>query len=282
MSKVALGKGLEALFPVEGKVTGEGIKYKTVSLDRLAPNPLQPRRAFKENRLKELAESLKRNGIMQPLLVRPEGTGYTIIAGERRFRAARIAGMTEVPVVLVDDIDDTRMLELALVENLQREDLNPIEAAEAYRVLIEKCGLTQGQLAVRVGKSRTAVTNLLRLLTLPDDIKIMIGDGRLAEGHARALLSFDDETERLHLAEKIISESMSVRDVETRAGRAKKRRLVPKRKSTALTEAESFLRQLLGTSVKIHRGLKRGRIEIEYYSDDDLNRLLELFRKITG
>ena len=281
MSKVVLGKGLEALIPSEGKATVEEKRYCMVSLERLSPNPMQPRRIFDETRLLELAGSFKRDGIMQPLVVRQEGSGYTIIAGERRFRAARIANLKEVPVLLMDDVDDVHMLELALVEHLQREDLNPIEAAEGYRVLIEKCGLTQAQLAARIGKSRTAVTNLLRLLMLPDAIKEMVRAGKLTEGHARAILAFDDEAEQLRLAERIVSDALTVRDVENRAGRARKRRLVPKRKSPAVAEAESFLRQLLGTSVKIHRGLKRGRIEIEYYSDNDLDRLLELFRKVT-
>jgi ParB family chromosome partitioning protein len=282
MSRVVLGKGLEALIPGEGKAAGDEKKYRMVPLERLSPNPMQPRRDFDETRLSELADSFKRDGIIQPLVVRREGSGYTIIAGERRFRAARIADLKEVPVLVMDDVDDVHMLELALVENLQREDLNPIEAAEGNHVLIEKCGLTQAQLAARIGKSRTTVTNLLRLLTLPDAIKEMVRAGKLTEGHARAILAFDDEAEQLRLAERIVSDALTVRDVENRAGRSRKRRLVPKRKNPAVAEAESFLRQLLGTSVKIHRGLKRGRIEIEYYSDDDLDRLLELFRKAAG
>ncbi len=279
MSKVVLGKGLEALIPGVSKAQSEEKKFRMVPLERLSPNPMQPRRDFDETRLLELAGSFKRDGIMQPLVVRQEGSGYTIIAGERRFRAARMADLKQVPVLLMDDVDDVHMLELALVENLQREDLNPIEAAEGYRVLIEKCGLTQAQLAARISKSRTAVTNLLRLLSLPDEIKEMVRTGKLTEGHARAILAFDNETEQLRMAERIVSDALTVRDVESRAGRVRKRRLVPRRKNPAVVEAESFLRQLLGTSVKIHRGLKRGRIEIEYYSDDDLDRLLDLFRK---
>jgi ParB family chromosome partitioning protein len=251
-----------------------------VPLDRLAPNPMQLRRDFDESSLQSLADSFKRHGVVQPLVVKPDGGGFVIVAGERRFRAAQMAGLSELPVVTREDLDDTGMLELALVENLQREDLNPIETAEAYHTLIHKCGLTQGQLATRVGKSRVTVTNLLRLLSLPESIKKMLREGQLTEGHARAILSFEDEAEMLKQAQRIVEESLSVRDVERRAGHIKRRRLQPKRRLPALVEAETFLKRTLGTSVKIHHGLKRKKIEIEYYSDDDLDRLLELFRRI--
>jgi len=282
MNKIALGKGLQALIPTESEDARQTHKTRLVPLDRLAPNPLQPRRNFDQASLRELAESFKRNGIIQPLVLRQDGSNYTIIAGERRYRAARLAELTEVPALLMNDVDDVRMLELALIENIQREDLNALETAEAYRTLIDKCGLTQGQLAARVGKSRTAVTNLLRLLTLPDSIKKMIDDGRLTEGHARAILAVGAEPQMLQLAERIVDNTLSVRETERRVGRTKRRKLIPKRKLPALAEAESFLKQLLGTSVKIMPGLKRGRIEIEYYTDDDLDRLLELFRGISS
>jgi ParB family chromosome partitioning protein len=217
---------------------------------------------------------------MQPLVVKMDDTGYVIIAGERRYRAAKLAGFTEVPVVVMDPTDDGSMLELALVENVQREDLNPIETAEAYHALIENCGLTQGQLASRVGKSRVAVTNLLRLMSLPEKIKIMLREGKLSEGHARAILSFDNEAEMMRQAQRIIDDTLSVRDVERQAGRVSKRRLTLKRKMPAIMEAETFLKQTMGTSVKIHHGLRKKKIEIDYYSDDDLDRLLDLFRKI--
>ncbi len=282
MSKIVLGKGLQALIPTDDQAPADTMtsQQQVVPIDKLAPNPLQPRRDFDETALAQLAESFKRHGIMQPLVVKTEGDNFIIIAGERRYRAARLAGVTELPVVIMDAPDDTRMLELALVENLQREDLNPLETAEAYRALIEKCGLTQGQLATRVGKSRTAVTNILRLNTLPDKIKTMLREGRITEGHARAVLSFDTEEEMLRQAERIVEDSLSVREVERRAGKKSRRRLTPKRKMPAIVEAETFLKQTLGTSVKIHHGLRRKKIEIDYYSDDDLDRLLELFRKI--
>ncbi|MDH4155851.1 MAG: ParB/RepB/Spo0J family partition protein [candidate division Zixibacteria bacterium] len=280
MSKVVLGKGLGALIPSEaGKAAGEK-RLRMVSLDGIAPNPMQPRRDFDEASLIELAESFKMNGIIQPIVVRQDGAVYTIIVGERRFRAARLAGLEEIPVMVMEDVDDAGMLELALVENLQRENLNPLEVAEAYRMLIEKCGLTQREVAEKVGRSRTAVTNLLRLLMLPDSVKSYIREGKLSEGHARAVLAVNDEAEMLRLSERIVNESLSVRQTEEVTRRSTRRRLVPKKKLPAIAEMESYLKRLLATSVKISHGLKRGRIKIEYYGDDDLNRLLELFRRI--
>jgi len=214
------------------------------------------------------------------LVVRLDGSMFTIIAGERRFRAAKLAGLTEVPVVQMDNVTETQMLELALVENLQRENLNAMETAEAYQHLIEKCGLTQNQLAAKVGKSRAAVANVLRLNGLPDTIKDMIREGKITEGHARGIMALDDKSEQLRLAQQIVHDSLTVREVEHFTRRTKKRRLVPKRRLPALVEAENYLKQLMGTAVKIKSGLKRGKIEIEYYNDDDLNRLLDLFKKI--
>ncbi|MCK4574139.1 MAG: ParB/RepB/Spo0J family partition protein [candidate division Zixibacteria bacterium] len=280
MSKLVLGKGLGALIPTDEKIAGEPKKYRTVTLDRIAPNPMQPRRDFDEAGLRELADSFKANGIMQPLLVQQHGSEYTIIAGERRFRAARMANFEEVPVLLMDDVSDTRMLELALVENIQRENLNAIDLGEAYRTLIERCGLTQKGLAEKVGKSRAAVTNILRLLMLPDSIKNMIREGKLTEGHARTLLSTQNEQEMLVLARRITDESLSVRQIEKATRKKRGRKLIPRRNIPALMEFETYLKRLMGTSVKITPGLKQGKIEIEYYGDEDLERLLDLFRRI--
>lgn len=279
MSKVVLGKGLGALIPSDDKKISDK-KYRQIPLDQIAPNPMQPRHEFDEESLKQLAQSLKENGVIQPLVVRANGQKFTIIVGERRFRAARLAGMNEIPVILHDDVDDTRMLELALVENLQREDLNPIETAEAYRKLIDECSLTQNQLADKIGKSRSAITNTLRLNGLPDEIKKMLRDGRLTEGHARTLLTYDNKADMLQMAQQIIRGEMSVRQAEAMPKRVKRRRLIPKKKFPAIIEVENYLKRLLGTSVKIKPSLKRGKIEIEYYNDDDLDRLLELFKKI--
>jgi ParB family chromosome partitioning protein len=280
MSKVVLGRGIEALIPTESKPSHEEGKYRLVPPDLIAPNPLQPRQDFNEDGLQQLADSLKRNGMIQPLVVKQSDSGFTIIAGERRLRAARIAGLEEVPVVLMDEVDEPRMLELALVENLQREDLNPLEAAEGYRTLIERCNLTQNELAAKVGKSRTAVANILRLLGLPEPIKRMIREGKLSEGHARAILAAGTEEQMLTLAQRALRDALSVRDVEREAGRGKRKLRAHRRMSPALSDVETFLKQLLGTSVTIHPGRKKGRIEIEYYGDQDLDRLLELFRRI--
>lgn len=281
MSKNVLGKGLSALIPAPKDTEAHDVQYRRVPLDRIAPNPLQPRQTFNETSLAELSESIRLNGMVQPIVVRKNGAGFTIVAGERRYRAARLAGMEDAPAVIMDDLDDVRMLELALIENIQREDLNPLELAEAYRRLIDQCGLTQGAMAERVGRSRAAVANHLRLLTLPESIKKLLVDGRLTEGHARALLSLDTESSMLEMADRIVSNALSVRDVEQAGPQKKKRRrLVIKRISPAVTEIETELKRILATSVKITPGLKRGKIEIEYYGDDDLGRLWQLLRKI--
>ena len=281
MSKLVLGKGLEALIPSDRKIaTNDEGRYLAVPLESIQPNPMQPRRDFDDESLKELAVSLKRDGLMQPLVVRKDGSKYTIIAGERRFRAANIASLKQVPVIVLDNVDDNRMLELALIENLQREDLNALEVAEAYRVLIDRCGMTQNELALRVGKSRSAVANLLRLLQLPESIKAMVRDGRLTEGHARAILAANSEEEMLRLAQQVIDGKMTVRSAEQASSTRKRGRAATRRKSPELMEAEAFLKRQLGTSVRVHHGRKRGRIEIEYYGDDDLSRLLELFGQI--
>jgi ParB family chromosome partitioning protein len=280
MSKQALGKGLEALIPTQASSDSLATRLHTVPLEQILPNPMQPRQDFDEQSLNELAASIKKDGLMQPVVLRKNGSGYYIIAGERRFRAARLAGLDSVPATVLDDIDDTRMLELALIENIQRDDLNAIELAEAYQRLIDQCGLTQQQLAERVGKSRAAVANQLRLLKLPRKVTDLVRQGELTEGHARALLSLASEGQMVQMAHELIEGGSSVRQAERAVNSRKRRRLVPKRKLPELAEAESFLKQLLGTSVKIVPGLKRGRIEIEYYNDDDLDRILELFRQI--
>ena len=280
MSKLVLGKGLSALIPSEGGATTKENKYHTIPLEKIAPNPHQPRQQFDDEALQQLARSLKENGLMQPLVVKQQGNQYIIIAGERRYRASKLAGFTEVPVMLMEDISETRMLELALIENIQRENLNPIETAEAYKHLLEQCKLTQNELADRVGKSRTAVANTMRLMGLPEPIKQMLRDSKMTEGHARAILSLDTEEQMLAVADQIVNNSLSVRQVETVAVKQKKRRLIPKRKIPALVEIETYLKRLFGTSVKITPGLKRGKIEIEYYTDEDLERLLDMFKKI--
>lgn len=282
MSKIALGRGLEALIPTgsddDAGLPGDMIR---LPLDKVAPNPLQPRKSFDPESLSELADSIKTKGLLQPILVKRDGDGFLLVAGERRFRASRIAGLEKVPALVMEDIDESEMLQIALVENLQREDLNPIETADAYKSLMDKCNFTQVQLAQKLGKTRTAVANTLRLLTLPGHIKELVVAGKLSEGHARAVLSVTDPAMRDRVTQRIMQETLSVRQAEKLARKSGRRRLTVRRKSPILEEAETFLKHTLGTAVKIIPGLKKGRIEIEYYGNEDLTRLLEMFRKIS-
>lgn len=279
--KLALGRGLEALIPNHDTVSGGSSgAYRHIPLDKIFSNPMQPRQQFDEDSLVELAESFKSQGVLQPVLVKRKQDGYVLIAGERRYRAARVARLEKIPAIILEEKDEAQMLQIALVENIQREDLNPLEAAKAFRSLMDEGGLTQNHLASRVGKSRAAVANILRLLTLPEKVKELIRSGRLTEGHARAILAVDDELSQVRLAERIVLENMSVRAAEESARRTKRRRLIPKKKLPVLVEAENYLKQLLGTAVRITAGLKRGKIEIEYYGEEDLERILELFGKI--
>lgn len=280
MRKIALGRGLEALIPTSSDEAQAAGRFRSIPLDKITPNPYQPRKAFDQDRLAELADSFKTRGMLQPILVTTEGQGFQLVAGERRYRAAKMANLAEVPALVLDDIESADMLQLALIENLQREDLNPIETAQAYQSLIDQCGLTQAELAERVGKNRTSVANTLRLLGLPDNIKSLIAEGKLSEGHARAILAVADPALRDRVAQRIMTETLSVRQAEEVTRKEKRRKLKVRRKSPGLEEAEVFLKQTLGTAVRIVPGLKKSRIEVEYYGDDDLNRLLDLFRKL--
>ena len=250
MTKLVLGKGLGALIPNETDSSSVSERYHTVPIDQITPNPMQPRRAFDEAALSELAASLKADGMMQPLVVRQNGSGYSLIAGERRFRAAKLAGLVEVPISVLNHVDDERMLELALVENIHREDLNPIELAEAVQRLMSSCALTQEAVAVKLGKSRVAITNTLRLLALPQSIQILVREGKLSEGRARALMGLDSETAMLDMADQIMNQSLSVREVEHQTRHTRKRRLVVKRKHPNWPIWRVF-QTILGTSVKI-------------------------------
>jgi ParB family chromosome partitioning protein len=281
MGKIVLGRGLEALIPTRGQDDHRTGELVTVAVDRIAPNPYQPRRAFDADSLKELAESIRTRGVLQPILVKKDGAGYTLVAGERRFRAAKLAGVMQVPAMILEQLDEADMLQIALVENLQREDLNPMETASAYQALIDKCNLSQAQVAERVGKSRAAVANTLRLLTLPEHIKQYVAEGKLNEGHARAILSVPDPMMRERIAQRILTETLTVRQAEGAARQVHRRRLTVKRKAPDIEEAETFLKHTLGTAVKIMPGLKKGTIQIEYYGNEDLNRLLDLFRKMS-
>ena len=276
--KQALGRGLGALIPDIEKSEERSRDFFYCDIIRIQPNRFQPRQQFPEAELEELSQSIKEQGILQPLLVREENDGYQLIAGERRLRAAKKAGLTQVPVI-IKRISDSKLLELSIVENIQRANLNPIEESEAYHRLITEFNLTQDEAATRVGKSRSAVANFLRLRQLPDDIKTSIQDGALSMGHARALLGTPNNTQQLAAWRAIIRKGLSVRETEdlVRALKDEKKKTKVGRKSAEdhylLSLAEDLSRHF-GTKVTIKRHGLKGRVEIEFYSNDDLDRLI--------
>lgn len=276
--KKALGRGLGSLIQEAQTETGAtAAAENTVSIEQIHPNPNQPRTHFNETQLQELSESIRLNGILQPLLVRKDKDGYEIIAGERRYQAAKIAGLTELPVI-VKDVDDQQVLELALIENLQRSDLNPIEEAKGYRQLIKASGMTQEALSKAVSKSRSAITNSLRLLDLPEVIQDMLFEGKLTAGHARAILAVPYEDGRIKLAEKVVADGLSVRATENLAplfsvGEQPKtpRPVLPQ----SYKKAARMLRQALNTNVRVKSSRGKNRIEIEFKDEDELAQILE-------
>lgn len=273
-----LGRGLGALID-DFSASDVSDSITSLPLQKVEPNPRQPRRVFDEEELQALADSIAEHGIVQPLAVRDEGNGYyMIIAGERRWRAARLAGLDEVPVVVLE-ADDRTVMELALVENLQRQDLNPMEEAEGYRVLMEDYGLTQEQTAERVGKSRPAVANALRLLALPDEVRELVESGALSAGHARAILSLSSEKLQKAAAQKILALRLSVRQAEAMCKRMSAE-TKSKRPKSVLTvdyvgECEKALTKQLSRKVRIVNGKRKGRFELEFYGQDDLQRLYD-------
>jgi ParB family chromosome partitioning protein len=284
MKRRALGKGLSSLIPssvtrTPGAASSPAARPAEFRLEisKIRPNPRQPRQAFDEASLDELARSLRLQGVLQPVVVRPLQDGrFELIAGERRWRAAQRAGIHQIPA-LVRDVPDERLLELALIENLQREELNAIEEAEAYRVLIDDLQLTQNEVAERVGRQRTTVANALRLLGLPSSVKDMVRAGSISMGHARALLALEDPKEIEALANRVAAEGLSVREVESRAKRpadSKRRAGRPaKPVDPNVQAAESTLQRVLGTKIRIGGNGKVGRIEIHYHSADELDRI---------
>lgn len=273
-----LGRGLGALID-DFSVPEQSGNVTTLPLQKVEPNPRQPRRVFDEEELQALSESIAAHGIVQPLAVRDEGNGYyMIIAGERRWRAARLAGLDEVPVVVID-ADDRTVMELALVENLQRQDLNPMEEAEGYQVLMDEYGLTQEQTAERVGKSRPAVANALRLLALPEEVRDLVENGALSAGHARAVLSLPSEKMQKTAAQKILALRLSVRQAEAMCKRMSAEKKPEKAKSILTVdyvgECEKALTKQLSRKVKIVNGKRKGRFELEFYGQDDLQRLYD-------
>lgn len=270
-----LGKGLEKLFS-ENDTEGM-VSTNTLPLSEIVPNKDQPRKTFDEAALDELADSIRQHGILQPLLVRPIATGgYQLVAGERRWRASKRAGLKDVPVV-VKELTDTETMEIAIIENLQREDLNPIEEAEGLQALIDKCGFTQEQVAVSVGKSRPAIANSLRLLKLPPEVRDMAKNGEISAGHARALLAFDNEALIYEAAQNIVKNKMTVRDIERLAKISEKNSTVSvkhsKRRDSFYDEVELSLSETLGRRVKVFNGREKGTLEIEFYSIEDLKNI---------
>lgn len=278
MKQRGLGRGLGALL-TDYSENDAAQAVTTLPLQRIEPNPNQPRKRFDEVELQALSDSIAQHGLLQPLAVRDMGNGYyQIIAGERRWRACRLAGLSEVPVTVVE-ADDRTVMELALVENLQREDLNPMEEAEGYRVLLEEYGLTQEQAAQQVGKSRSAVANALRLLTLSDEVRSLVENGELTAGHARALLTLPNGRLQKAAAQKILALRLSVRQAEAMCKRMAAEEK-PKEESEPLAvdyiaECEKHLTRRLGRRVHIVNGKRKGRVELDFYGDDDLQKLYE-------
>lgn len=277
-----LGKGLNAIIGAD--IVSEVIdrpRAIEISVDRLSPNPFQPRRSFTEEGLEQLAESIRHHGILQPIVVRPSGDGYQLIAGERRWRAAQIAGLQRIPAV-VRELDDPSMVQVALIENLQREDLNPIEEASAYRRLMDEFNMTQEQLSSTIGRSRPAIANAVRLLNLPTEIQRAVEERKLSEGHARCLLAISDQEDQLKVAAQIIANGLNVRQAEELVRgttRDVSRETIRKRTSEDDPDAVRLTQRLgerLGTRVKLSGSVRKGKLEIEYYSTEDLDRILEI------
>lgn len=295
MAKRGLGKGIGALFGNDIEETdivaqdihqiNENDKEKVTSLKlaQIEPNKEQPRKNFDEEKLQQLADSIKQHGVIQPIIVKDLNNGYyQIVAGERRWRASRIAGITEIPAI-IRTYDELATMQIALIENLQREDLNPIEEALSYKALLDDFALTQEKVSEQVGKSRSAIANTIRLLSLPKQVQKLLEEGAISDGHARAILSVTSEEGKLQLAEKIIENELNVRQAEqlAKALNAQKQEKEPTQPQTSafdlqLQGIQKRMSDLLGTKVKILNGAKKGKIEIEYYSANDLERVLKL------
>ncbi len=301
-----LGRGLDALFgnveidsprtsekktskaakpakaekPQVEESSGDGLRY--IDINDIKPNSSQPRKSFDEDKLEELAESIDRHGMIQPVVLRRATQGYEIVAGERRWRAARMVGLKEIPCIVKELTDEENML-LAIIENMQREDLNPIEEAEGLKQMIDTYGLTQEQVSRGVGKSRPYITNSLRLLKLPEKIRYLTADGSLTVGHARALASIKDEKIQQKLAERAVKDGLSVRQMERLAQDSQDREKTRKKRTTKSADekrVETELRDALGTKVTLQRKGAKGKIEIEFYNGDEMERLIDLLRTL--
>lgn len=282
MEKKSLGKGIEALIPVKETVDEKFDKAVYLKLEDIKPNPFQPRQNFDTKSLEELTQSIKEKGIIQPVLVRRKGANFELIAGERRFRAANLLNIKEIPAI-IKDVDDAELLKLSLVENLQREDLNPIEEAQAFRYLKEKFNLTQEEIADIIGKSRVSVANTLRLLNLPQEIQEEIRKGTVSFAHGRLLLELSDANQQRTLLQKIIANSLSVRELENLVRKTRPQKTKTKKIKNALDPyllfMEEELRNALGTKVLIHPGRKGGFIRIDFYSKEELERILKILKQ---
>ncbi|MDK2981265.1 MAG: ParB family transcriptional regulator, chromosome partitioning protein [Chloroflexota bacterium] len=283
MARRGLGKGLDALIPTEATPSGSSSGAEQVPIELIKPNPLQPRLEMDDDKLAELSASIREHGIIQPLILtkEPDQEDYILIAGERRLRAAKLAGLESVPAI-VRQVNDQERLELALIENIQRENLTPMESAEAYQQLNDEFGLSHDQIAERVGKSRTAVTNTMRLLKLPEPIRNAISSAKISEGHGRALLSLSNEKAQLAAFQTILSHELNVRQAEELVRKLAGEKPAAAEKSkpakdSAVKEIEKNLRSILGTKVTLNHGKKGGTLVIHYYSDEELEALIQRF-----
>ncbi len=279
-ARQALGKGLGALIPEKPSSEFEGKKaFQVCGIEEIQPNPFQPRKAFGNGQLQELVSSIREKGILQPLVVRRKGNSFELIAGERRWRAAQKAGIKEVPI-LIKEVPETEILELSLIENIQRENLNPIEEAEAFKGLMDQFHLTQEEISKKVGKDRTTVTNMIRLLKLPQEIKQSLSDGLISMGHGRAFLSLEGADKQRMALKKVLSAGLSVRQTESLVKKIHgKSHVARAKKDPEWNPLVEELQRVLGTKVKIVGRGKRGRIEIEFYSPEELERILDLLRR---
>jgi ParB family chromosome partitioning protein len=286
-----LGRGLDALFADQAPVIPESRESEQtlsdgdqavlyIDINEIKPNVNQPRKNFDPQKINELADSIREHGIIQPLVVRSKGAGYEIVAGERRYRAAREAGLSQVPCLVREFSDEENML-IAIIENMQREDLNPIEEAQGLNEMIRAYGMTQEDVSKSVSKSRPYITNALRLLKLPQEMQTMLAEGKMSTGHARALLSIKDKARQEAVCHKITEQGISVREAERLAKAPEKPEKKPApRKDEDVLRVEEELKELYGTKVSIHQKGKKGSIEIEYYDPGDLNRLIDILRTV--
>lgn len=277
--KKGLGKGLGALIDTEN-ILSENSGIVELKITDIEPNKEQPRKNFNQEKLQALAESIREHGVVQPIIVKKQDKVYTIIAGERRWRAAKMAGLKTIPSI-IKDLSSKETMEIALIENLQREDLNPIEEAEAFQKLMEEHRMTQEELSKLVGKSRAAIANSVRLLTLPEKIKDMLINEQLTPGHARALITIEDTEKQLKIAEEIIEKNLSVRETEKLVNEQKNKKIHKRNvvKDATILDIEEKLKGILGTKVELRHNKNKGKIVIEYYSNEEFNRIIEFITK---